>query len=94
VTILLWPRPLRYHPRDIGPHRRGVSGRQAARARVRGDHISEPMAGSPLKRQRRKELRCIQPRIPMHQWRTFSDTDKIIAIFGMSLDEVLGAEAG
>jgi hypothetical protein len=68
---------------------------QASRSRAcEGDHISEPMAGSPLKRQRRKELRCIQPRIPMHQWRTFSDTDKIIAIFGMSLDEVLGAEAG
>jgi hypothetical protein len=47
------------------------------------------MAGSPLKRQRRKELRCIQPRIPMHQWRTLSDTEKIVAIFGMSLDEVL-----
>ena len=25
----------------------------------------------------------------MHQWRTFSDTEKIVAIFGMSLDEVL-----
>jgi hypothetical protein len=25
----------------------------------------------------------------MHEWRTFSDTEKIIAIFGMSLDEVL-----
>ena len=25
----------------------------------------------------------------MHQWRSFSDTEKIIAIFGMSLDEVL-----
>ena len=47
------------------------------------------MAGSPLKRQRRKELRCIQPRIPMHQWRSFSDAEKIVAIFGMSLDEVL-----
>ena len=47
------------------------------------------MAGSPLKRQRRKELRCTQPRIPMHQWRSFSDTEKIVAIFGMSLDEVL-----
>jgi hypothetical protein len=47
------------------------------------------MAGSPLKRQRRKELRCIQPRIPMHQWRSFSDTEKIVAIFGMSIDEVL-----
>jgi hypothetical protein len=47
------------------------------------------LAGSPLKRQRRKELRCIQPRIPMHQWRTFSDTEKIVVIFGMSLDEVL-----
>jgi hypothetical protein len=48
-----------------------------------------PMPGSPIKRLRRKELRCIQPRIPMHQWRTFSDTDKIVAIFGISLDEVL-----
>jgi len=47
------------------------------------------MAGTPLKRQRRKELRCIQPRIPMHRWRSFSDTEKIVAIFGMSLDEVL-----
>jgi hypothetical protein len=47
------------------------------------------MAGSPLKRQRRKELRCIQPRIPMHRWRSFSDKEKIVAIFGMSLDEVL-----
>ena len=47
------------------------------------------MAGAPLKRQRRKELRCIQPRIPMRQWRTFSDTEKIVAIFGMSLDEGL-----
>jgi hypothetical protein len=46
------------------------------------------MAGSPLKRQRRKELRCIQPRIPAHEWRTLSDTEKIAAIFGMSLDEV------
>jgi hypothetical protein len=46
------------------------------------------MAGSPLKRQRRKELRCIQPHIPAHEWRTFSDTEKIAAIFGMSLDEV------
>jgi hypothetical protein len=46
-------------------------------------------SGSPVKRQRRKELRSIQPRIPMHQWRTFSDTEKIVAIFGMSLDEVL-----
>jgi hypothetical protein len=46
------------------------------------------MAGSPLKRQRRKELRCIQPHIPMHQWRSFSDTEKIVAIFGMSLGEV------
>ena len=25
----------------------------------------------------------------MHQWRSFSDTEKIVAIFGMSLDEVL-----
>jgi hypothetical protein len=25
----------------------------------------------------------------MHQWRTLSDTEKIVAIFGMSLDEVL-----
>ena len=47
------------------------------------------MSGTPLKRQRRNELRCVQPRIPVHQWRTFSDTEKIIAIFGMSLDEVL-----
>jgi len=47
------------------------------------------MAGSPLKRQRRKEPRCIQPRIPMHQWSSFSDTEKIVAIFGMSLGEVL-----
>ena len=47
------------------------------------------MSGIPLKRQRRNELRCVQPRIPVHQWRTFSDTEKIIAIFGMSLDEVL-----
>ena len=51
-------------------------------------HISEPMAGSPLKRRRHKELRCIQPRIPAREWRTFSDTEKIAAIFGMSLDEV------
>ena len=47
------------------------------------------MSGTPLKRQRRNELRCVQPRIPVHQWRTFCDTEKIIAIFGMSLDEVL-----
>jgi len=47
------------------------------------------MPGTPHKRQRRKELRCIQPRIPTHQWRSFSDTEKIVAIFGMSLDEVL-----
>ena len=47
------------------------------------------MAGTPLKRQRRKELRCIQPRIPMHRWRSFSDTEKIVAIFGMSFDELL-----
>ena len=45
--------------------------------------------GSPLKRQRRKELHCIQPRIPMHQWRAFSDTEKVVAIFGVSLDEVV-----
>ena len=25
----------------------------------------------------------------MHEWRSFSDTEKIVAIFGMSLDEVL-----
>jgi len=47
------------------------------------------MSGTPHKRQRRKELRCIQPRITMHEWRSFSDTEKIVAIFGMSLDEVL-----
>jgi len=47
------------------------------------------MAGSPHRRRRRTELRCIQPRIPMHQWRSFSDTENIVAIFGMSLDEVL-----
>jgi hypothetical protein len=47
------------------------------------------MAGSQLKRQCLKELRCIQPRIPQRRWRTFSDTEKIVGIFGMSLDEVL-----
>ena len=47
------------------------------------------MAGSPLRRQRLKELQCIQPRIPMHQWRAFSDTEKVVAIFGVSLDEVV-----
>jgi len=25
----------------------------------------------------------------MHQWRSFSDSEKIVAIFGISLDEVL-----
>lgn len=68
-----------------GPHTRECPLARAPGAR----HIPEPIAGSPLKRQRRKELRCIQPRIPMHQRRMFSDTEKIVAIFGMSLDEVL-----
>jgi hypothetical protein len=57
------------------------------------------MAGSPKRRQRRAEeagkpeasntgLTLAGPKVPEHQWRTFSDTEKIIATLGGNLDNI------
>ena len=73
---------------NFGCGERGESDDKRACRSVRRRPHTWTMAGSLVKRQRRRELRCIQPRIPMHQWRSFSDAEKIVAIFGMSFDEL------